>query len=158
MSRSGYSDECEHPHLYRGSVDRAMGGKRGQRALRDIVSALDAMPVKELLAGSFSRGGGSCTLGALADARGVDVSDLERDTETDPYYQEEVDSWTVGKRLDIAPAMAAEVMFVNDEAPRRTAFGRSDDFETPAGRWERMRKWAVRNTKATPEATPQEGE
>lgn len=144
MSRSGYSDDCEDLNLYRGAVERAMAGKRGQKAFRDIVSALDAMPEKVLISASFSRGDDMCTLGALAHKRGVDMSDLEQ-PESDPEYAEWVDSHAVGFRLDIAPSMAAEVMYMNDEH-----HGSYDS--SPEQRWERMRKWAVSKLKT--EATP----
>ena len=130
MSRSGYSYsyDCENLHLYRGTVARALGGRRGQRALREMAVALDAMPVKELGCGSF-QAGSPCTLGALAAHRGVDVSDLEPE---DPDYPE-VDRDLVGARFDVAPQMAAEVMFENDEQ------GLGD--EAGAQRWARMRAW-----------------
>ena len=77
-----------------------------------------------------------CTLGALAKLRGVDVSDLEP---TDEPYDNEVptvDSRIVGNRLDIAPSMAAEIMYENDE---------SWSPETAEQRWERMRRWVDRH-------------
>lgn len=131
MSRSGYSDDCDNLELWRATVDRAMKGKRGQKALQEIVEALDKMPEKKLIHESFTVGG-FCTLGVLAQHRNVDVSDLnpkEKDGEVWP-----VDRKTVSARLDIAPSMVAEIMFMNDEwwgGP-----------ETPEERWSRMRQWA----------------
>ena len=131
MSRSGYTyDEDELSWIYRGSVERAIRGKRGQRALVDFVAALDAMPAKELISNSFSTECGVCALGALAAHRRVDMSDLE--VQSDEWGPDIVDAETVGDRLDIAPSMAREVMFENDEAP-------SD----PNERWAWMRRWAV---------------
>lgn len=133
MSRSGYSDDCDNLELWRASVERAMKGKRGQRALREIVQALDELPEKKLIQGSFTAGG-FCTLGALARHRGVDVSDLNVEEDMDGWV-EEVDRDVVGARLNMAPSMAAEVMFMNDEW----------DSETPEERWARMRQWAQNN-------------
>ena len=52
MSRSGYSDDCDGSalQLWRGAVNKAMTGKRGQRLLVDIASAMDAMAEKRLIA------------------------------------------------------------------------------------------------------------
>jgi len=139
MARSGYSDDCDGNELWlwRGAVKRSMEGKRGQKALREMVVALDALPEKKLVSGSFSGVGGYCALGALAKHRDVDVSDLNpKRPESDPYYEDEVDRDVVSVRFDIAPAMAAEVMYMNDEA----GWG-----ETPEHRWFRVRGWAERH-------------
>lgn len=132
MSRSGYSDDCEHLGLYRASVARALHGRRGQEALRDFVAALDVLPEKRLAAESFQAGGEVCSLGALAAYRGVDVSDLE------PYHPGEFVEGA-GPRFNIAACMAAEFMYENDECG---PWGRA---ETPEERWVRMRAWAVRH-------------
>jgi len=130
MSRSGYTDDCENHGLYRGTVARAIRGRRGQQALRDFIAALDAMPEKRLASGSFTTENGVCSLGALAQARGVDVSDLNPPHPEDPW----VDKEAVGRRLNIAECMAAEVMYENDEANYYP--------ETAEARWQRMRAWA----------------
>ena len=140
MSRSGYSEDCDGNELWlwRGAVKRAITGKRGQKALTDFVSALDALPVKALVQGSFTTTEGCCSLGALAKYREVDVSDLNpQQEESDPYYADEVDRDVVSARFDIAPALAAEIMFLNDEAGRGS--------ETGEERWGRMRCWATQH-------------
>ncbi len=140
MGRSGYTDECENLWLWRGAVLRAMSGKRGQAALRDLATALDKMPEKKLAAHSFQRGGDPCSWGALALHRGVDMADLEPEVDHE-WGAEMVDRDLVGSRLDVAPAMAAEVMFMNDEG----CYG----VETPQERWLRMRAWVAKNLKVT---------
>jgi hypothetical protein len=47
MSRSGYSDDHSEWDLirWRGAVASAIRGKRGQAFLRELLVALDAMPV-----------------------------------------------------------------------------------------------------------------
>lgn len=109
MSRSGYvdSDDCNGFELgrWRSSVRRAIRGKRGQQALREILDALDAMPVKELAAESLiTEEGEFCTLGVLGKARGVDIETLDPD---DPDQ--------VAAAFNIAPAMAREIVYENDE-------------------------------------------
>jgi hypothetical protein len=125
MSRSGYSEDCENLGLWRGAVDRAIRGKRGQAFLREMAAALDAMPVKELVADEVVRDNEHvCALGSVALARGMDVSSLDIDN-----------GESVGGAFGIARALAQEIAFEND-----------DDFgtrtkETPAQRWRRMRAW-----------------
>jgi hypothetical protein len=83
MSRSGYSDDCDEPYLlnlYRANVDRTIAGKRGQAFLREMAAALDAMPVKELVADDIVRDENHvCAIGSVALARKMDVANV------DPY-------------------------------------------------------------------------
>lgn len=119
MSRSGYSDDCENLQLWRGAVERAIGGYRGQAFLLKLRAALDAMPVKRLITGEIATPAGEvCALGAI-DPRAIEL---------DPY-----DRHAVARHFGIAPAMAAEIAYMNDEWP-------SQD-ETPEARWTRMRAW-----------------
>lgn len=132
MSRSNYSDECEYLGLYRASVDRAIAGRRGQSALRETLEALDAMPVKELVAESLVTSAGEfCTLGALGHKRGLDMSNLDPNEPHD-----------VAKAFRIAQSLASEIVYENDEV------GPSD--ETPGQRWTRMRAWVVAHLSVTP--------
>ena len=132
MSRSGYSEECEQGalNLYRANVDRTIAGKRGQTFLREMTAALDAMPAHELAAEVLVKDGAACAIGAVALARGVDVSGLDPE-----------DAAKVGETFGIAETMVREIVFEND-----------DDFgggrETPAARWTRMRAWAVENLRS----------
>ena len=138
MSRSGYSDECDNLQLWRGAVRSAINGKRGQQFLRELAAAMDAMPVKQLVADSFQQAEGQfCTLGTVGAARGLDMTGLE----------ECEDTKRVGRTFGIAPAMAAEIMFENDEHGWYSAKD-----ETPADRWTRMRKWVADHTLPQPPA------
>ena len=141
MSRSGYEDGCDSDYpveLYRQSVDRALRGKRGQTFLRELATALDAMPVKELIADELVRADGACcTLGVVCKTRGIDVSHID--------YE---DPWVVGRRLGVATAMAAEIAYMNDEYMPRRHFAEDEAPETPVQRWERMRKWVSDNLAA----------
>jgi hypothetical protein len=121
MSRSGYSDDCEHLELWRAAVSRAIRGARGQHVLRKMRNALDAMPVKRLIAHEIANESGEvCALGSVDPKADVDPS--ERDD--------------VAAHFGIAPAMAAEIVYVNDEEER---WRRPE--ETPEERWVRMRAW-----------------
>ena len=133
MSRSGYTEDIDDywPYIkWRGQVTSALRGKRGQRFLRDLITALDAMPEKKLVAGTLSNESGCCAMGAVARYRGVSVDDLTPDDEDDDGVTEEA-----GRRLDIAGQLAREVAFINDEGV----------FDAPEQRWSRVRKWAVLN-------------
>jgi hypothetical protein len=132
MSRSGYSDDLDMGELalYRGNVASAIRGKRGQSFLRELASAMDAMPVKELIAGQLiNEQGQCCAIGTVFKARGTDVSDID--------YEEPA---CVGDAAGIAWQLAAEIEFENDERIWKP--------ETPAERWQRMRKWVDENLKA----------
>jgi hypothetical protein len=124
MSRSGYSDDCEHVELWRGAVVRATKGYRGQHLLKKLRAALDAMPSKRLIRDEIANGSGDvCAFGALDPAAPAYDGD-------DGYYH----SRQLAKHFGIAPALAAEVVFMNDE-------WFTSQRETPEERWSRMRAW-----------------
>lgn len=107
MSRSGYTDEDENNTfgLWRGAVASAIRGKRGQSMLRELASALDDLPEKRLASESLvNEDGEFCTLGALGRKRGLDM------TKIDPDDRDEV-----AKAFGVADALAAEIMYMNDE-------------------------------------------
>jgi len=107
MSRSGYSDDCDGSELalWRGAVASAIKGKRGQALLRETLAALEAMPVKKLIAHELAHDGDYCTLGVVGQVRGVDITKLDPE-----------DRDAVANAFDIAPALAAEIVYENDEA------------------------------------------
>lgn len=129
MSRAGYTDDdsSEYPlALWRGAVMSSIRGKRGQALLKELVVALDTMPEKRLIAHELvSNDGEVCALGAVALARGQDVSWV------DPEAYE-----VVAKQFNIAEPLAREIEWENDEG----VYGSQ---ETPEHRWERMRAWAI---------------
>jgi hypothetical protein len=132
MSRSGYSDDCENVQLWRAAVDRAILGKRGQRFMRKLRDALDAMPVKRLIAGEIANGRGEvCALGAVDPNTTLDPEDRD----------------AVGQHFGIAPAMAAEIVYMNDEWSWRAT-------ETPEERWQRMRAWVEKQIGPDDEVDP----
>lgn len=165
MSRSGYSDDYDDEGalgLWRGAVARAINGKRGQTALRELAGAMDAMPNKVLAAESLVTSDGQfCTLGVLGQVREIDMR---------PIDPEDWDA--VARAFDIAPAMVREIVYENDEAvndyewvdvvicgPMETRFrqehNRSVRVDIPEEvlgpkRWKLMRAWVESNiVKAT---------
>ena len=124
MSRSGYTDDCDNLNLYRGTVERAINGKRGQSFLRELAAELDAMLEKRLIQSELiAENGEVCAIGSVCKARNLDVKDV------DVY-----DAGQVGDLVGISRSMAAEIEFENDE-------GNWVGNETPEQRWIRMRKW-----------------
>lgn len=132
MSRSRYSDDIDDNWAvirWRGAVNAAVNGKRGQALLQEMAHALDAMPVKRLVYGKFINCTGEvCALGAVAKARSMDVSDIDTD---DPDLCEKV-----AKKFDVAEALVAEIMSENDDIYWN---------EEPEKRWKRMRAWVAEN-------------
>lgn len=133
MSRSGYSDGCDSEWAlicWRGAVNSAMRGRRGQAFLKEMLAALDSLPEKRLIEGDLEAHGEVCAIGSVGLRRGIDMSKL------DPYDRE-----TVAGTFGIAPAMAAEIMYENDEAAGYWST------ETPEHRWQRVRNWVVAQIK-----------
>lgn len=135
MSRSGYSDDLDPRalNIWRGAVESAIRGARGQAPLREMLTVLDAMPEKRLIADELIKADGEvCALGAVARHRKLDVSGVEA-----------TDRDAVAELFNIAPALAAEIVFEND-----------GDFCwpkcTPEKRFEYMHAWVSRRIR--PEA------
>ncbi|MBD1589500.1 hypothetical protein [Pseudomonas typographi] len=131
MSRSGYSDDCGGWDLicWRGAVTSAINGKRGQSFLLELRDSLDAMPSKRLVSDALEADGEFCAIGVIGAKRGVDMSSLDAN-----------DREAVAVAFGIAPAMAAEIVFMNDEGHWYP--------ETPEQRWIRMRDWVAKNIRS----------
>lgn len=134
MSRSGYTDTTDADYYddltygrWRGMVESALRGKRGQIFLKEMLAAFDAMPEGRLIASKFEQDGEVCAIGAVGKARGVDMSKLNPD---DPFQ--------VGNAFNISYCMVQEIVFMNDEA--------CEDL-TPEGRYEKMRAWVEQRIK-----------
>jgi len=116
--------------MYRGAVASAINGRRGQEFLKVMLAALEEMPDKRLTQASLKDEDGEfCALGVVGNKYGLDLDRLD---------SEEPEQ--VAKAFGIAPAMAKEIVFEND-----------DDFgyfvETPEKRWRRMVSWVRSNIK-----------
>lgn len=128
MSRSGYTDECEHNWdwiRWEGARKSAIRGRRGQAFFRDLIAALDAMPEKRLIAEELEAEGEVCALGALGRQRCMDLEEIDPE-----------DPERVADAFGISQTLARETVYINDEdGPRK---------ESPEDRWKRVRRWAER--------------
>lgn len=133
MSRSGYVDDMDDQwaHIrWRGAVASAMNGKRGQEFLREMLAALDALPEKKLITHELEHNGSVCAIGAVGQARGVDMSKIDPE-----------DYSRVAGAFGIAEAMAQEIVYMNDEAFAGYWC------KTPEERFQKMRAWIVSHLK-----------
>ena len=131
MSRSGYVKDWGGTWTeicYRGAVASATRGARGQQLFRDMLAALDAMPEKRLIEGDVAQAGGVCALGAVGVQRGMDMS-----------YLDPEDAEGMASAFKIAPALAREIAYMNDEA--------SWSGENPEQRFRRMGQWVEEQIK-----------
>ena len=127
MTRSGYYDDCDGSDLamWRGAVASAIRGRRGQAFLAEMITSLDALPDKRLGENALRDADGDfCALGCVGNARGLSMSEIDPE-----------DRDAVAAAFGIAPAMAAEIMFENDDT-----WGASESAEE---RWYRMRRWSA---------------
>ena len=123
MGRANYDDDGDFIELWRGAVDRAIKGMRGQAFLRELIVSLDALTEKILIADDIVDAHGSvCALGAVAKSRHI----------TQPLDPENHDQ--LSRVFGIAPAMVREIEFMNDEY-----WGTA----TPEKRFEKIREWAI---------------
>jgi hypothetical protein len=152
MSRSGYSsyDDGDYDQWatirWAGALAQAVNGKRGQAFLHELIEALDAMPVKELIENALIHtevqidpfGGGYipdgppqvCALGSVGVKRGINMVGLDPE-----------DAYAVSEAFGITRTLAQEVAHQNDEA------GDYYQHATPEQRWKRVRDWASRQLK-----------
>ncbi len=144
MNRSNYSEDwdlCDQESQWalirwRGAVSSAIRGKRGQRFLIELVEALDAMPRRELIRGKLQADGCHCALGAVAAARGLDISAIEFPDDPDDIAG--VHSARVAEALDIADALGREIMFYNDDF-----YSDGEHVTADQKRWRVVRAWAL---------------
>jgi hypothetical protein len=138
MSRHGYCDDIDDQWAtirYMGALKSAMRGKKGQAFLRELRDALDALPEKCLISEELvNEEGDCCAMGAVALARGLDVSKVDPE---EPEY-------------------VAAVFGINEKIAREIAYHNDDDYGsvTPQQRWQRMRNWVDRHIKPDVVAPP----
>lgn len=149
MGRSGYSDDCTDWSLicWRGAVNSAIRGKRGQAFLIELRDALDALPDQKLCGHDFQRPDGACcAIGAVGKARGIDMTDMDPEGATE--------SGQLTEMFNIANAMVREIEFMNDDD--YAWWGQKDgesmdeyNDRMDSKRWTRVREWADRKIKST---------
>ena len=132
MSRSWYTydapendKEQQAQARHRAAVSRAIKGKRGQAFLKEMLLAMDAMPVKRLEDYILSDDTGCCAMGAVAESRGLNVSNIDPE-----------DRFAVAAILGIAASMVQELAYYNDEAE-------ASFFESAEQKFVRMRRLAI---------------
>jgi hypothetical protein len=148
MTRLHYYDDDSDPSqegLAAGALRSAIRGKRGQRFIRDLVQALDALPLPELAAGALEdeETGCCCAFGAVRRFRGADAVPLWfHPMEEDMNPDNLVEPFNVSKTLAWSVVQANEDgMIGNDKSTRRL-------------RWKQVRDWAVRQLIPPTEETP----
>lgn len=138
MSRHGYSEgDGDYDNwqmiMWSGQLASAVRGKRGQAFFKDLVVALEEIPVKRLVANELRKDGEVCTLGALGTKRGMNLEKL------DPEDYE-----IVACEFNIATQLAREVTYWNDEVCESL---------TPEERWTKMHSWATNKIKKPEQKT-----
>ncbi len=129
MSRHGYCELDEDPlqlGRWRAQVASAIRGARGQKLLREMRDALDAMPEKRLISSELEQDGEVCALGAVGKFRGIDMQNI------DPEEPEQV-----AAAFDIAEQLAREITYENDDY----------HYSKPEQRWKHMRAWVEKHIK-----------
>jgi len=131
MSRHGLSDECDDNWAAicsAGAFKQAVYGKRGQAFLRELAAALDAMPRKELIEAALIENGECCGLGAVALARGTDVSGVCPE-----------DYEAIARLLGISVTLTRNIEYANDESDWDY---RQTERQNKERRWQTVRDWA----------------
>lgn len=146
MSRSGLHeaefDSREDVLAYgrfRAATHSAIRGKRGQKLLCDLRDALDAMPVKELIADKLITPQGEvCAVGCLMQARGIDKID----------HIDYADFEGIAKMLGVNEKVIQEIEFLNDQGYAEWLplpnVGYNQEFmkrDRPDERWRYLREW-----------------
>lgn len=134
MSRSDYSDDLDQWAIirWRGAVAQAIRGKRGQRFLLDLKSALEELPKKQLQRNVVVKNGEVCAIGALVKKQDGVTNAFEKEIE------EETIAEALSKKFDVSQAIVREIMFENDERCQ---------WQDPMDRYKRMLAWVSEQIK-----------
>lgn len=125
MSRSNYSEDTDDNWQWikwRGTVQSALRGRRGQAFLYEMLHAMHALPEHKLIANDLQSDCGVCAIASIGKARGVDMSDLD----PEDYYG-------IATKFGVSAALVREIEFVNDEEGPHN--------EAPEARFVRVRRW-----------------
>jgi hypothetical protein len=144
MTRLHYYDDDSDPSqegLAAGALRSAIRGERGQRFIRDLVQALDALPLPDLAAGALEdeETGCPCAFGAVRRFRGADAVPLWFHP-----MEEDVTPDNLAKPFNVSKTLAWAVVQVNEDGMI------GNDEETRRLRWKRVRDWAVRRLSEMP--------
>lgn len=125
MSRSGYTEDNDDQWQFirwRGAVASAVRGIRGQAFLQEMLSAMEALPERKLIAHELEHDGAVCAIGSVGKVRGVDMTGIDPE-----------DNERVAALFGIPHTLACEIVYMNDE------WGPLN--EAPEQRYARMQKW-----------------
>jgi hypothetical protein len=138
MGRHGLCDSSDIEDTlqfgrWRGAVASAIRGRRGQQFLRELLTALDALPLPRLIAKDLQNDHGeTCALGSVGKCRGLNMSEID----IEDYGQ-------VAQEFDLNEKLAQEVMFVNDE----WGYG-GNTVPAMERRFKVVREWALSNIRS----------
>jgi len=138
MGRSGYVESDGEDQWatirWRGAVESAIRGRRGQKFLCELLTALDAMPVKELIQEALVEDGEICALGALGQRRGLKMDDIDPE-----------DYGSVASLFGQSEALIREIEWQNDDF-----FGCGEDEGVKRARFIYMREWVLSRIESDP--------
>lgn len=147
---SGDWEEANY-YLWAANVRRAIEGRRGQLALRELEAALLALPEKRLISGALCHEGQVCALGALGVYKRMQQGATREEAlawvwEHTPHYSDgeimeytAVDTADFGKaHLGLTYVLAWHIAQENDEHDAFTGP------QTPEQRYEWMLRWVRR--------------
>ena len=138
MSRFHDYDDCYDQSAqwaqirFQGALKKTISGSHGQAFLRELLTALDAMPEKQLIESELVTEEGCCALGVVFKSRGLDSTGIDPDAHE-----------FVAQRLGITETLATQLAYVNDE------YGRWRDV-SPSQRFDLVREWVVKHIAEEP--------
>jgi hypothetical protein len=117
-----------------GALRSAIRGRRGQQFLRDLVSALDALPEPELSAGALEdkETGCCCAFGAVRRHRGAESAPLGFHP-----MEEDVTPDRLTEPFDVSPTLAWAVVSANE------GWCSSNSPQARRQRFRDVRRWAA---------------
>jgi hypothetical protein len=131
--RLNYSEDEDYPgqfELWQANCERSLRGKQGQEELRELRTALLALPEKRLILGALENADGDvCAIAAYGKHKGLNLADFKADPE---FSDEDEDSDDVGIAGGMPRLVAWKVVAMNDIHLDRC---------TPEQRYERMLAW-----------------
>ena len=158
--RIGYSEDEDYPGqfgLWQANCRRSLQGKVGQAALRELESALLALPDKRLIANKMIDSEGDvCAIGALARYKGRDIL-AEPHVGDEDEFEGDGEMEEIGMELGMPRLVAWKVVELNDiqltgsnlvtcEGPYRWPAEKPKVWVpiTPEVRYERVLAWTRR--------------
>lgn len=136
MSRVTYNEDYQWGWIqWAGAAKKAIYGRPGQTFLKELKEALLALPEKKLIADEFMTAQGEvCALGAVAKARGIDMTGIDIDDSVADIAK---------AKLGCTFTLAWEIMAQNDDGG--SPYFWDADKWTPEQRYEHVLHWVERH-------------